>query len=153
MTPVDELSRTKYGLATAFMTGAALYILSQPLWVQGGFDALIANRDGGRGWWPILAVCATLIAVSLPNFWIRLLTWQGPAIFVRGADLHVYSWKQPLPISLITSVEPVPGNLIWGQFARVKFALADGRTKTVPTMFLDKRPAALVGALNTALRR
>jgi hypothetical protein len=150
---VANLSRPKYGLATAFMTGAVIYILSEPFWFSGGLPALIRGEDNNRGWWPILAFCAVIAIPMIVRSWVRLLRLEGPALFITGQGLSYFGWKQSIALSDIQSVQPSPGNLLRASFSKVVLTLRNGQTRTVPTTFFDQRPEVVAQTIERALPR
>lgn len=136
MTVIAHLSKTKAYSGFVFLGGSALYILMQPLWHPGGLGALTAGDDGGRGYWPILAIAALVLLPIMARALFRTLRHQGPAVFIRDGALHCSEWRSPVVLSDIRALEISRFGILSRSQPMVTLTTLDGSLHRIQTLNL-----------------
>ena len=136
MTAIAHLSRTKAFAGVAFLGGGSLFILSKPFWFVGGIQALLADQDGDRGWWPILALASLIILPLAVRSLIRTIRHRGPVVFVEDAVLRCSQWRDPVPLEQVAALEISRFRVVPSSSPMVKVSLIDGSARRIQTLNL-----------------
>jgi hypothetical protein len=136
LTIIARRSWAKTWSGLAFLGGGAIYILSEPFWIDGGLPTLLAGGTGRR-WWPVAAVAAVIILPLAVRHLIRILRRRGPEVFVEDALLHASQWREPVPLAEVATVEFLRFRLAPHRPPTVKVTLLDGTMRSVLTHNLD----------------
>ena len=152
MIVIAHLSKAKAYSGFIFLGGSALYILFQPLWHPGGLRALMAGDDGGRGWWPILAIAALLLLPMMARALIRTLRHRGPAVFIRDGALHCSEWRSPVTLSDIRALEISRFGILSRSQPMVTLTTLDGSVRRIQTLNLTPDTAEISRRIAKAAR-
>ena len=143
MTVIAHLSKAKAYSGFVFLGGSALYILMQPLWHPGGWRALVAGDDDGRGWWPILVIAALVLLPMMARALVRTLRHRGPAVFIRDGELHCTQWRAPLAVSNIRALEISRFGVLSRSQPMVTLTTLDGSARRIHTLNLTPDTAEI----------
>ena len=152
MSVIAHLSKAKAYSGSAFLGGSALYILMQPLWHPGGWRALVAGDDDGRGWWPILVIAALVLLPMTARALIRTLRHREPAVFVRAGALYCSEWRSPVTLSDIRALEISRFGILRRSQPMVTLTTLDGSIRRIQTLNLTPDTAEIARRIASAAR-
>lgn len=144
------MDRRKAFVLFGLLAAACAFVLSQPLWAEGGMSALIENRDRRLTWWPVAALAASLMIPVLAYRTVSVALWSAPAVFIDRGTLMAFNWRCPIPVEDVKSVTlDAPGARVWAQGVPY-VELKSGRRLLLPNLVVGE-PLTMLRRLSDAL--